>query len=850
MQELWTSANNFKDFSTISLDDCRFNYAAMKTDLDRLEAIIKRIESPISFSIQDSSAHLSRIKKMEVAITGLVGLLRDEAFKQYPKDRLPEIENPLNALMDLFTGYDPLPAPEKSDRLKRAVRHISEIKSCLKDLQASRDPAIQDQEGSGEIPGKAVLSKPVNVIRGIGSKLSDLLAKKNVHSLEDLLHFIPRRYEDRRTVCRIDEMAPGKRQTVSGEIVSAQMRYYGKRRIFEVTLGDGAATLKAKWFSGREAFLKRAFTPGKRAIVTGDAGGWPFEREMVHPDFEILDDHEDQLLHFKRIIPIYSETEGLRQKTLRRILWQVVRDYAPSMENAIPEKILERHQLMPLPAAIRGVHFPDNDQDINLLNEGRSDAHRSLVFDEFFFYQLGILMKRNERNHEQGIAFQTDGTMLERFCQALPFKMTGAQSHAVAEIKRDMASDRCMNRLLQGDVGSGKTLVAVVACIIACENGYQAAMMAPTEILAEQHYRNVSKLFEKTGLRVALMTGSLNGMDKRDLQARMASGEVDLAIGTHAVIQEAVAFKKLGLVVIDEQHRFGVLQRKLLQEKGMVPDVLMLSATPIPRTLAMTVYGDLDLSVLDEMPPGRKPVRTEVLGESQRKRAYGIIRRELEQGNQVFVVYPLIQESDRVDLRDANRMWQHLQRDIFPDFPVGIIHGNMKKHEKDQAMSAFRDKKTRLLVTTTVIEVGMDIPEASLIVVEHADRFGLSQLHQLRGRVGRGDIPSYCLLLSNDESDMAAKRLKIMKETNDGFRIAEEDLALRGPGEFMGIRQSGIPEFRIANIIRDAGLLNEAKQEASDLLAEDPGLGNREHGRLREEVMQRWGSRLDLIAAG
>ncbi len=822
----------------------------MKTDLDRLEAILKRIEAPISFSIQDSPAHLPRIKKMEAAVRGLAELFRDEASAHYPRHRLPEIEGPLNALMDLFAGYDRLPAPEKSDRLAGAVRHISEIRSRLKDLQAPPEPAAGGKGKQGETADQALLSRPVHTVRGIGPKLSGLLARKNVHCLDDLLHFIPRRYEDRRTVCRIDEMAPGKRQTVSGEIASAQMRFYGKRRIFEVTLTDGAATLKAKWFRGRESFLKRAFVPGKRAILTGDASGWPFEKEMVHPDFEILDDQEDQMLHFKRIIPIYSETEGLRQKTLRRILWQAVRDYTPSMESAIPGEILQRHGLMPLPVAVRQVHFPDSGQDIGLLNEGRSDARRSLVFDEFFFYQLGILMKRSERDREQGIAFDTGGTMLERFRQALPFKMTGAQRRAVEEIQRDMASDRCMNRLLQGDVGSGKTLVATAACIIACENGYQAAMMAPTEILAEQHYRNLSKLLETTGIRVAGMTGSLQAAEKRDLQARMAGGEVDLVIGTHAVIQQGVAFRKLGLVVIDEQHRFGVLQRKLLQEKGLVPDVLMLSATPIPRTLAMTVYGDLDLSVLDEMPPGRKPVRTEVLGETQRNRAYGIIRRELEQGNQVFVVYPIIQESDRLDLRDANRMSQHLQRDVFPDFPVGIIHGNMKKHEKDQAMSAFREKKIRLLVTTTVLEVGMDIPEASLIVVEHADRFGLSQLHQLRGRVGRGDIPSYCLLLSDDQSEAAARRLKIIQETNDGFRIAEEDLAMRGPGEFMGIRQSGIPEFRVANIVRDAELLHAAKQEASGLLEEDPGLGKKEHGRLRQETIRRWGDRLDLIATG
>ncbi len=822
----------------------------MKTDLDDIHDIIKKIESPISFSIRGSSTHLSRIKKMEAAVTAQARRLLNRLSSLDPEHRPHEAIELSGSLIDLFAGYDGAPPQEKSDRLAKALRCISEIKSRLEDLPAAPGLAARGREKQGEGAGQAALSGPVQAIRGVGPKLSQLLARRDIHSIDDLLHFVPRQHEDRRRVCRIDELAPGRRQTVSGGIVSAQMRFYGKRRVFEVTIDDGPAKLKAKWFHGREAFLRRAFIPGRRVILTGETGGSPFEREMIHPDFEVLDDRDDQMLHFKRIIPIYSETEGLRQKILRRVLWQAVRDYAPRMESGIPRDVLERHRLMPLSAAIRQVHFPDNDQDIRLLNEFSSDAHRSLIFDEFFFYQLGMLMKRNQRRQEQGIAFETGGTMVEGFIRTLPFRMTGAQRHAIEEIRRDMASAACMNRLLQGDVGSGKTIVAIVACLIACENGYQAALMAPTEVLAGQHHRNVSRLLEQTGLRVALMTGSLDAAEKRDLQARVAGGDVDLVIGTHAVIQEGVAFRKLGLAVIDEQHRFGVIQRTALLKKGRVPDVLMLSATPIPRTLAMTVYGDLDISVLDEMPPGRLPVATEVLGESQRKRAYAAIRRELEQGRQVFVVYPVIQESERVDLRDAIRMSLHLQREVFPDYPLGLLHGNMRKDEKDRVLSAFMEKKTRLLVTTTVVEVGMDIPEASLIVVEHADRFGLSQLHQLRGRIGRGDIPSRCILMSDDPSDRASRRLAIMRETTDGFRIAEEDLAMRGPGEFMGIRQSGIPGFRVANIVRDAALLNEAKQEAWNLLEEDPGLRRREHQRLREELMQRWGSKLDLIAAG
>jgi len=521
------------------------------------------------------------------------------------------------------------------------------------------------------------------------------------------------------------------------------------------------------------------------------------------------------------------------------------------MKNPIPERICRKHRLKEIREAIRQVHFPESDQEIESYQEARSDAHRTLIYDEFFFFQLAMALRKRGDVLEKGIAFRPGDEMLTRFYRTLPFTLTSAQKRVIAEIERDMTSVRNMNRLLQGDVGSGKTVVSMAAMIIACENGYQAAMMAPTEILAEQHYRNFRVWSEMVGLKIELLTGGLKTAEKKASQLRLLKGEIDIAIGTHALIQEGVVFRNLGLVVIDEQHHFGVIQRAALRKKGIMPDVLVTTATPIPRTLAMTVYGDLDVSVIDELPPGKKEIRTKVFFETQRKRVYEIVRREVQKGNQVFIVYPLVDESDNLDLKDAKRMAEHLQKEIFPEYKIGLIHGRMKGAEKNQIMAAFIGKRVQILVSTTVIEVGIDIPDASLMVIEHAERFGLSQLHQLRGRVGRSDIPSFCILLAHhSRSDDARRRLRIMEETNDGFRIAEEDLAIRGPGEFMGTRQAGLPDFRLANIIRDGRILNDAKTDAFTLVEEDPRLEKPEHQLLRETLLHRWGGRLDLVKSG
>jgi ATP-dependent DNA helicase RecG len=822
----------------------------MERRMESLEKIVEKMEAPLSFAAGNSFSRIALVKNLESVMTALVRQLQD-GIQCETSTRKGKLRRISLALMNLFNGYDRLSTELRRNRLAKALHHLSEFKSILKSQPAEEHGSVSElekREGALDF-----LSLPIQSVRGVGPRVAELLARKNLTTIEDLFYFLPRRYEDRRTVSRISETVPGTKQTVVGRIASAEMRFYGRnrRRIFEVTFDDGDGILKAKWFKGREAFLRGTFKPGRRFILTGEVVGFPFEKEMIHPDFEIIDEHEDQLLNFKRIVPVYSETEGLHQKTIRRIIWQVVRDFAPLMRSSIPERICGNRGLIDITEALRQVHFPPSDQEMGPYQEMRSEAHRRLVYDEFFYFQLGMALRKRGGLLEQGIAFSKSGESLERFYSLLPFTLTSAQRRVITEIERDMTAVRGMNRLLQGDVGCGKTVVSMAAMLIACENGYQAAIMAPTEILAEQHYRNLKLWSDKLGLKSELLTGGLKTAERRQLQERLEKGEIDIAVGTHALIQEEVAFRRLGLVVIDEQHRFGVVQRAALRKKGTVPDVLVMTATPIPRTLAMTVYGDLDVSVIDELPPGKKPVRTKVFSEGQRSRVYEIVHREVRKGNQVFIVYPLVEESENLDLKDATRMAEHLQEKIFPDCRIGLVHGRMKGTEKDQVMADFITKKTQILVSTTVIEVGIDVPEASLMVIEHAERFGLSQLHQLRGRVGRSDIPSFCILMTQySRSEDARKRLRIMEETTDGFRIAEEDLAIRGPGEFMGTKQSGLPDFRVANILRDGRILGEAKADAFALVEDDPALERPDHHPLREALLRRWGGRLELAKTG
>jgi ATP-dependent DNA helicase RecG len=771
--------------------------------------------------------------------------------------------------------------------------------------------------------------------RKLGLALASLSAKTDATeaTVEDLLNYLPMRYEDRSNMARVESLSDGVEASLELYVRVAGGFQVGKNRgpkapplfIFEVTASDPERTGKPVvvwWFvSGRQAgriiaYNRKRFERGTRFIAFGrwewDTRRNTFALRLNKPDElemlpgiwtppehallrlaeveaeegrgdagkpgrgdesgeaeaeagdeasvasdgdELADDEEGAddpalaAIHVGRRVPVYRKLGEFRTKRLREIMHAVlglVDDGA--INETLPTDLCTRQRLIDRPTAIRRIHFPTDDAPLSEYETARSPAHLRLIFEEFFWVALAIALRRGERIKEKkGAVIEINDHVRERLAAVVPFQLTNAQERVVKRIFDDMQSDAPMNRLLQGDVGSGKTIVALQAMLAAMENGYQAALMVPTEILAEQHARNIKRLLALTPFRVELLIGSLRATEKRRLHKDLAAGEIHACIGTHALIQEAVAFHKLGLVVIDEQHRFGVLQRAELRTRGFNPDVLVMTATPIPRSLAMTAYGDLDVSVIDELPPGRTPIRTVVVGEDQRQGVYKGVEREVRAGRQVYVVYPLIEESEKIDLKDATRMYEQLRDRVFPSFSIGLIHGKMKAAEKEEVMRRFVAGEIQLLVATTVVEVGVDVPNASLMVIEHAERFGLSQLHQLRGRVGRGAEQSFCVLLASEKkTSVARERLGIMEETSDGFRIAEKDLEIRGPGEVMGTRQSGLPTFRIGNLVRDVQILEEARREADYYLTERAR--TRETSRLIERV--RADTRFGLAAVG
>lgn len=690
-------------------------------------------------------------------------------------------------------------------------------------------------------------------------------------TVEDLLNYFPMRYEDRSNFIRIDGLYDGLEASVELYARVSGGFKVGKNRgpkapplfIFEITGGDAERTRKPVvvwWFiSGKAAYnivnyWQKKFERGTRFVAYGkwewDARKNTYSLRINKPDeLEILpeildynefgllknlpsneididsdDDFSDEELdprlatiHVGRHVPVYRKLGQFQTKRLREIMFSVLDNLdANTVNEKLPPDLIQRQKLISRFQAVREIHFPSEESQISDYERARSNAHKRLIFEEFFWVSFALQLKRGERTQEpKGTIIEISPTTFDRIEKLLPFKLTGAQQRVIDRIFDDLQSDAPMNRLVQGDVGSGKTIVAFLAMFAAMENGYQTALMAPTEILAEQHARNAKKIFENSPYRVDLLIGSLRAAEKRKVQADIAKGEIHAVIGTHALIQEAVEFEKLGLAVVDEQHRFGVLQRAELRARGYNPDILVMTATPIPRSLAMTVYGDLDVSVIDELPPGRTPIKTVVVGEDKREGVYKGIEREIKLGRQVYIVYPLIEESEKMDLKAATKMYEELCEKIFPKYKIGLLHGKMKPSEKEAIMQDFIDNKNQILVSTTVIEVGVDVPNASLMIIEHAERFGLSQLHQLRGRVGRGAEQSFCVLLTGDKKTAVAReRLGIMEETTDGFRIAEKDLEIRGQGEILGTRQSGVQTFKIGNIIRDLEILEEARREA------------------------------------
>jgi len=693
-------------------------------------------------------------------------------------------------------------------------------------------------------------------------------------TVEDLLSYLPMRYEDRSNPAHIRDLTDGMEASlelvvkIAGAFQVKNRRSHGRSSlfIFELTATDPERTgrpVVVWWFvSGSHArdivdYYTKRFARGARFVTFGrwewDKRRATFSLKLNKPADELemlpaLTGREDAdaekagnktsaaigldtvdsgdpalaMIHSGRRVPIYRKLGEFSSKRLREIIHAVLAQLPDSaFPETLPDDLRQRRKLIARGKAMRQIHFPPDDTSLALYDQARSPAHLRLIFEDLFWVALGISLKRGKRAKEaKGALIKLDQATKLRIGSVLPFKLTDAQRRVVKEIFKDMKSDAPMNRLLQGDVGSGKTIVALIAMLAAMENGYQTALMAPTEILAEQHARNIKRLLAKSPYRIELLTGSLRAAQKRKLQVELSAGEIQSCIGTHALIQDAVSFKNLGLVVIDEQHRFGVMQRAELRERGFNPDVLIMTATPIPRSLTMTIYGDLDVSVIDEMPPGRTPIETRVFGEEQRREVKEIISREVRAGRQVYIVYPLVEESEKMDLKDATQRYEYLRDKVFPKSSVGLVHGKMKTADKEEVMRRFVAGEIQILVSTTVIEVGVDVPNASVMIVEHAERFGLSQLHQLRGRVGRGAEKSYCVLLTSDKkTSVANERLGIMARTNDGFLIAEKDLELRGPGELLGTRQSGLPEFRVANIVRDQQFLEGARKEAEFYLA-------------------------------
>lgn len=691
-------------------------------------------------------------------------------------------------------------------------------------------------------------------LKGVGPARGAQLEAKSLQTVEDLLAYPPFRYEDRSNLKPIAELAPGEKAVVVGDVRYGRVKAFRKSKLglFEMAVGDSSRSkLLVKWFQG--AYLEDVFQPGVRVALYGkvEFDSYSGELAMTRPEYEILsadvDDDGDASLHTGRIVPIYEAAGKVSAKLFRTLMRRVLDSLEP-IDDLLPASILARRDFPLRWDAVRAMHFPESGSDLRLLNAFRSTAQQRLIFEELFWLEMGLLLKRASSRLVTGIGFSLGDREREKIKTMLPFKPTGAQKRTLGEIAQDMAKPNPMHRLLQGDVGSGKTLVAAQAAVIAVENGYQVAILAPTEILAAQHYFSFKQMFSPLGYIVTLLTGSMTAREKSQIKKLLAAGLVPVVVGTHALLEEDVEFQKLGLAIVDEQHRFGVLQRLRLVQKGITPDLLVMTATPIPRTLALTAYGDLDVSIIDELPPGRKPIVTRHVTEAQVEKIYSFVRQQVDAGRQAYVVYPLVDESETMAMKAATKMHDHLSRTVFPDLRVGLLHGKLPADEKEAVMHKFKLGETQILVSTTVIEVGVDVPNATVMVIEQAERFGLAQLHQLRGRVGRGAEQSYCVLVTGKMSDAGRERIRTMVDSNDGFEIAEVDLKLRGPGEFFGTRQSGLPGLHFANLVRDQEILETARDEAQRLI--ETGDPAEEYAAAVQWVERNWRRRYGLVEAG
>ena len=731
------------------------------------------------------------------------------------------------------------------------------------------------------------LDTDVKFVKGIGPARAQALKEKNIHTVEDLLYYLPFRYEDRLNPKTIGELREGEMASLVAEVRGSALFRTRKMPILQVTFGEGRHSLRAIWFHG--TYLKDRFKAGMMVALYGKverASKGSGALEIRQPQFEVLselpglDDEEKvaekaaESLEIGRIVPIYesADKQRLTSRWFRHVIYRMLKDLPQELPDGVPAAVRERLKLYPRRQAFEQAHFPPAGESFRQLMDHTSPAHFRLIFEELFFLEVGLEIKRAKLRSQRGIAFAINDKVRDAIKRFLPFRPTEAQKRVIKEIAADMQQQSPMRRLLQGDVGSGKTLVALEAAVIAIENGYQVAFMAPTEILATQHYLSARRMLEPLGYRIVLLTGSLEYDQKRSARRHIAQGNAQLMIGTHALIEEKVEFDKIGLVIVDEQHRFGVMQRMRLMKKGAAePDTLVMTATPIPRTLALTLYGDLDTSILDELPPGRTPITTKRVTDEKAPEVWEFVRKQVKAGHQAYIVYPVIESADLSDipeeLRDesmkgrsksglkaAISMFEELRGKIFPEFKVGLLHGQLDSDEKDMTMRRFARGEIDVLVCTTVVEVGVDVPNANVMVIEHAERFGLSQLHQLRGRIGRGAAKSYCVLMTADKkgiTEPGEKRLKAMVNTQNGFEISELDLELRGPGEFFGTRQAGAPQFRVASLLRDRKVLELAKREAAIVVANtDPDITPDERKRVLEHLRTHWQRRYGLIEVG
>lgn len=744
-----------------------------------------------------------------------------DEFAHYPEKNITEREHLINDTR-LFLV-----------QMQRLFECQVQVKENLdKDIKNIPEPEVKQPL---EVSPKGLQSEETSPALGqsleklVGPRNSDRLAKLGVYTVYDILYYYPRDHMDYARQVSIKQLEPGETVTIIAKIKRCNCFSSPRNKkltILELVLTDNTGQLKINRFfagprfsnAGWQNRQKRIYPPGTIVAASGLVKKNKYGTTLDNPEIEVLDDGSGQIDSIKigRVVPVYPLTEGVGADLVRKAVLSAL-PAVNQLQDAVPTGLLHQYQLIGLKDAIQNIHFPA-DRDC------LAAARRRLVFDEFFYLQLGLLKRRENQKKETGASLTPSGKLLQQFYEILPFELTGAQQRVISEIMKDLQSSEPMNRLVQGDVGAGKTVIAVVAMLAAIQAGYQAALMAPTEVLSEQHYRKLVAWFNLMHLPVELLTGSTKTAKRRQIHAQLETGELPVLVGTHALIQDPVNFNRLGLVVIDEQHRFGVQQRARLQQKGEAPHVLTLTATPIPRTLALTLHGDLDVSQLDELPPGRQPIQTTVLMGRQRNEAYDLIRREIVQGRQVYVVLPLVEESEKLDVRSAVEEHHKLQSKIFPEFQIGLLHGRLSSAEKDEAICQFRDQKTQILVSTTVVEVGVDVPNATVMLIENAERFGLSQLHQLRGRVGRGEHKSYCLLMGSKSTPEAKQRLQVLEQSQDGFFIAEMDMQLRGPGQVLGTRQSGLPDFALASLVEDQEVLELAREAAQKVIEKDPTL--------------------------